>query len=69
MLEADMLKNVVLHSVATALASNVFPVPMQKTNINLIISLAFYTAPNGKQYVFKLIKRKTLKHVMGNIMT
>ena len=25
--EADMLKNVVLHSVATALASNVFPVP------------------------------------------
>ena len=25
--EADILKNVVLHSVATALASNVFPVP------------------------------------------
>ena len=26
-LEAEMLKNVVLHSVATAFASNVFPVP------------------------------------------
>ena len=26
-LEAEMLKNVVPHSVATALASNVFPVP------------------------------------------
>ena len=25
--EAEMLKNVVLHSVATAFASNVFPVP------------------------------------------
>lgn len=27
MLEAEMLKKVVLHSVATALASSVFPVP------------------------------------------
>ena len=27
MLDADMLKNVVLHSVATAFASNVLPVP------------------------------------------
>lgn len=28
MLEAEMLKKVVLHSVATALASRVFPVPV-----------------------------------------
>ena len=28
--EADILKKVVLHSVATALANNVFPVPGEK---------------------------------------
>ena len=32
--EADMLKNVVLHSVATALASRVFPVPYKDENMN-----------------------------------
>lgn len=32
MVDADMLKNVVLHSVATALASNVLPVPTKKQN-------------------------------------
>ena len=32
--EADMLKNVVLHSVATALARRVFPVPYKDENIN-----------------------------------
>lgn len=31
MVDADMLKNVVLHSVATALASKVFPVPTNKS--------------------------------------
>ena len=30
MLDADILKNVVLHSVATAFANNVLPVPVKK---------------------------------------
>ena len=36
MLDAEMLKKVVLHSVATALASNVLPVPNDAIKKNLI---------------------------------
>lgn len=42
MLDAEMLKNVVLHSVATAFASIVFPVPVcfkRKTRYNIRIRL------------------------------
>lgn len=43
MVDADMLKNVVLHSVATALASKVFPVPTNNS-IEEIHSLKKYNA-------------------------
>lgn len=43
MVDAEMLKNVVLHSVATALASKVFPVPTNKS-VEEIQSLKKYNA-------------------------
>ena len=63
--EADMLKNVVLHSVATALASRVFPVPYKDENINkevpLLKKCVFETANLSIRLISGYLYAKTVR--------
>ena len=56
MVDAEMLKNVVLHSVATAFASNVFPVPK---SISHLMTYLFYVL-SARQIDYKINKNKQI---------